>query len=88
MSNDQHDDVNSKSYGRAASDYTGGRGMHVGTTSSISGSVGGVDKGWSEQKPSYLVNGGGSKHDHDNNQKKQSALAMELGAKLDQMPQP
>ena len=45
---------------KAASDHTGGayyaRVQRIGTTSSISGSVSGGDKGWSEQKPHYMLN--------------------------------
>ena len=51
MSNDQHGSSDPKSASKAASDYTGGgnyHAKHIGTHSSISGSVGGGDKGWSE----------------------------------------
>ena len=44
---------------KAASDHTGGvnypKVQRIGTTSSISGSVSGGDKGWSEQKPHYML---------------------------------
>lgn len=55
MSNDCIEDANSKSVGKAASEHTGNRGKRTGTASSISGSVSGGEKGWSEQKPSYVV---------------------------------
>lgn len=61
MSNDCIiEEANSKSVSKAASDYGGGgynRRNHIGITSSISGSGKGsaADKGWSEQKPSYLL---------------------------------
>lgn len=50
--------LNPKSVSKAVSDHTGAgkyRMQHIGTTSSISGSVSGGDKGWSEQKPQYIL---------------------------------
>ena len=69
--------LNEKSASKAAlSDHTGGgkyRAYHIGTTSSISGSVG--DKGWSEQKPQQIIYGRAQPN---------NGLGIELARKLDQ----